>query len=87
MASNCPHCGAPTPDEARFCMKCGRERPRETTVSEGPVDLPPAELGAPTSAGTTPPEPAADAPGDGAPEGAPSSGAPESAPGDKAPEG
>ncbi|MEU3740531.1 hypothetical protein AB0E78_26145 [Streptomyces sp. NPDC032198] len=60
------------------------------------MDLPAAELGAPTSAGTTPPDPAADAPGDGAPEGAPSSGAPEgapssgvpeSAPGDKAPEG
>ncbi|MET7438543.1 zinc-ribbon domain-containing protein [Streptomyces sp. NPDC005568] len=24
MASYCPHCGAPAPEEARFCMKCGR---------------------------------------------------------------
>ncbi|MBP5869161.1 zinc-ribbon domain-containing protein [Streptomyces scabiei] len=27
MTSYCPHCGTPGPDEARFCMKCGRERP------------------------------------------------------------
>lgn len=26
MASFCPHCGNPSPDEARFCMTCGRER-------------------------------------------------------------
>ncbi|MEV6184209.1 zinc ribbon domain-containing protein, partial [Streptomyces sp. NPDC052015] len=26
MASYCPHCGAPSPAEARFCMRCGRER-------------------------------------------------------------
>ncbi|MGV2922426.1 zinc-ribbon domain-containing protein, partial [Streptomyces alfalfae] len=26
MASYCPHCGAAAPDEARFCMKCGKER-------------------------------------------------------------
>ncbi|NUK28443.1 zinc ribbon domain-containing protein, partial [Streptomyces lunaelactis] len=26
MASYCPHCGNPSPDEARFCMTCGRER-------------------------------------------------------------
>lgn len=26
MASNCPDCGAQAPDEARFCMRCGRER-------------------------------------------------------------
>lgn len=56
MASYCPHCGAPTPDEARFCMKCGRERPRDTTVDAGPADLPAAELGEPTSADVTPRE-------------------------------
>ncbi|WP_371750398.1 hypothetical protein OG302_18650 [Streptomyces sp. NBC_01283] len=53
-------------------------------MSEGPVDLPAAELGAPTSAGTTPGEPAADVPGDGSPEGAPgekaAEGPPESTP-------
>lgn len=54
MASYCPHCGAPTPDEARFCMKCGRERPRDTTVDAGPAALPEAELGVPTAAGPTP---------------------------------
>ncbi|WP_369218255.1 zinc ribbon domain-containing protein, partial [Streptomyces flavofungini] len=26
MASYCPHCGAAAPEEARFCMKCGKER-------------------------------------------------------------
>lgn len=54
MASYCPHCGAPTPDEARFCMKCGRERPRDTTVDAGPAALPEAELGVPTSADAAP---------------------------------
>ncbi|WP_374215198.1 zinc-ribbon domain-containing protein, partial [Streptomyces longispororuber] len=24
MASFCPHCGAEAPEEARFCMRCGR---------------------------------------------------------------
>ncbi|NED13373.1 zinc-ribbon domain-containing protein, partial [Streptomyces sp. SID9124] len=27
MPSYCPFCGTPAPDEARFCQKCGRERP------------------------------------------------------------
>lgn len=54
MASYCPHCGAPTPDEARFCMRCGRERPRDTTVDAGPAELPEAELGVPTSADAAP---------------------------------
>ncbi|MYQ78230.1 zinc-ribbon domain-containing protein [Streptomyces sp. SID4923] len=27
MPSYCPFCGTQAPDEARFCMKCGRERP------------------------------------------------------------
>ncbi|MEU6768983.1 zinc-ribbon domain-containing protein [Streptomyces sp. NPDC046853] len=78
MASNCPHCGASTPDEARFCMKCGRERPRDTSVDAGLADLPAAELGGPTAADTE--KPAAPAtPESGAPEsGAPESRAPES---------
>ncbi|MFF1698233.1 zinc ribbon domain-containing protein [Streptomyces sp. NPDC058257] len=53
MASNCPHCGASTPEEARFCMKCGRERPRGTSVDAGLADLPAAEIGAPTAVGDT----------------------------------
>ncbi|MFD0551095.1 zinc-ribbon domain-containing protein [Streptomyces rectiviolaceus] len=71
MASYCPHCGAPTPDEARFCMKCGRERPRDTSVDAGPAELPAAELGVPTSADAAPVEPEPDAPGSEAPEAAP----------------
>ncbi|MGW0530937.1 zinc-ribbon domain-containing protein [Streptomyces sp. NPDC003032] len=36
MASYCPHCGAPAPDEARFCMKCGKERLPEPPAPEAP---------------------------------------------------
>lgn len=51
MASYCPHCGAPAPDEARFCMKCGRERVAEVEVeAEVPTAPPPAPA--------TPPPPA-----------------------------
>lgn len=39
MASFCPHCGNPSPDEARFCMKCGRERLPEASA---PPAIPPA---------------------------------------------
>ncbi|WP_408997378.1 zinc ribbon domain-containing protein, partial [Streptomyces scabiei] len=35
MTSYCPHCGTPGPDEARFCMKCGRERPPVPAVAPG----------------------------------------------------
>ncbi|MBW5426225.1 zinc-ribbon domain-containing protein, partial [Streptomyces sp. BG9H] len=34
MALYCPHCGAPAPDEARFCMKCGKERLPEASAPE-----------------------------------------------------
>ncbi|MFH8560344.1 zinc-ribbon domain-containing protein [Streptomyces sp. NPDC017988] len=44
MASYCPHCGASAPDEARFCMKCGKER-----LPDPPVpDTPPAPAQAPS---------------------------------------
>ncbi|WP_198351488.1 zinc ribbon domain-containing protein [Streptomyces typhae] len=48
MASNCPGCGAPAPDEARFCMRCGRERP--------PVEdaAPPAAAEPGAASGTAP---------------------------------
>ncbi|WP_369122720.1 zinc ribbon domain-containing protein, partial [Streptomyces scabiei] len=35
MTSYCPHCGTPGPDEARFCMKCGRERPPVPAAAPG----------------------------------------------------
>ncbi|MDR3134228.1 MAG: CD225/dispanin family protein [Prevotellaceae bacterium] len=35
----CPTCGEPNPDNARFCVKCGREIPSETTPS--PAYTPP----------------------------------------------
>ncbi|MDX2756150.1 zinc ribbon domain-containing protein, partial [Streptomyces scabiei] len=54
MTSYCPHCGTPGPDEARFCMKCGRERPPVPAVAPGtgsgatpaPPPAPPAAEGA-----------------------------------------
>lgn len=42
MASYCPHCGNPSPDEARFCMKCGRERLPDAAAAPPPPALPPA---------------------------------------------
>ncbi|AZM54807.1 hypothetical protein DMA15_21445 [Streptomyces sp. WAC 01529] len=59
MALYCPHCGAPAPDEARFCMKCGKERlpeapapdasEPEASAPEAPdaPDVPPAPTKAP----------------------------------------
>ncbi|MEU6990062.1 zinc ribbon domain-containing protein [Streptomyces sp. NPDC046465] len=41
MASYCPHCGVPAPDEARFCMKCGRERLPEPKQPPAPPVAPP----------------------------------------------
>ncbi|MEU1334589.1 zinc-ribbon domain-containing protein [Streptomyces sp. NPDC005865] len=63
MASYCPHCGAPAPDEARFCMKCGKERLPEPTA---PPQAPPTPTGAPAAAvpaaPAAPPAPAAAVP-------------------------
>jgi zinc ribbon protein len=42
MASFCPHCGNPSPDEARFCMKCGRERLPEASALPAMPPAPPA---------------------------------------------
>ncbi|MBM7173815.1 zinc ribbon domain-containing protein, partial [Streptomyces sp. G44] len=56
MASYCPHCGAPASDEARFCMKCGKERLPDPPAPDAPPapDTPPAPAEAPAS----PPPPA-----------------------------
>ncbi|MFC9498923.1 zinc ribbon domain-containing protein [Streptomyces sp. NPDC056982] len=74
MASFCPHCGAQAPDEARFCMKCGRERTpeREPTV-QGPAAPPAASPGRPPVPPLAPPvapPPPAFAPGGPSPVGA-----------------
>ncbi|MFE4252111.1 zinc ribbon domain-containing protein [Streptomyces sp. NPDC056910] len=74
MASFCPHCGAQAPDEARFCMKCGRERTpeREPTV-QGPAAPPAASPGQPPVPPLAPPAappPPAFAPGGPSPVGA-----------------
>ncbi|WP_372345146.1 zinc ribbon domain-containing protein [Streptomyces sp. KL116D] len=42
MASFCPHCGAEAPEEARFCMRCGRERsPAAPPAPAAPPPPPP----------------------------------------------
>ncbi|MEU7584267.1 zinc-ribbon domain-containing protein [Streptomyces sp. NPDC041068] len=51
MASYCPHCGAPAPEEARFCMKCGKERLPEQAAQE----TPPAPAEAPAVPASPPP--------------------------------
>lgn len=60
MASYCPHCGASAPDEARFCMKCGKERPADPATPD-PATPDPATPDAAT------PDPAAPAPEDAVP--------------------
>lgn len=59
MPSYCPFCGSPAPDEARFCMKCGRERPpAPASPPQAPAALPAAPA-APPAAPVTPPAPGA----------------------------
>lgn len=80
MASFCPHCGAQAPDEARFCMKCGRERtPEREPDVQVPSAPPAAPFGQPGQPGQPPvpplsppaaPPPPAFAPGGPSPVGA-----------------
>ncbi|MEI5528140.1 zinc ribbon domain-containing protein [Streptomyces brasiliscabiei] len=65
MTAYCPHCGTPGPDEARFCMKCGRERPPVPSAvpssvpspvpSPVPPTAPPQVLQAPQAPSGPPP--------------------------------
>ncbi|MGA4850570.1 zinc ribbon domain-containing protein [Streptomyces sp. G5(2025)] len=61
MASYCPHCGAPAPNEARFCMKCGKERLPDPPVPDTPPAQPtppaPAEAPAEPRPPASPPPP------------------------------
>ncbi|MEU2245266.1 zinc ribbon domain-containing protein [Streptomyces sp. NPDC019224] len=41
MPSYCPFCGTQAPDEARFCVKCGRERPAAPATPPRPAAPPP----------------------------------------------
>lgn len=68
MTSYCPHCGTPGPDEARFCMTCGRERPPVPAAAPG------------TGTGATPPPPSAPPPPASAPSAVPPTAGPPSAP-------
>ncbi|MEV0256417.1 zinc-ribbon domain-containing protein [Streptomyces sp. NPDC050732] len=64
MASYCPHCGAPSPEEARFCMKCGRERLSEPKQpATPPATPPPAESATPPPAPPAAPPPPTHTPG------------------------
>ncbi|GAA2947196.1 zinc-ribbon domain-containing protein [Streptomyces enissocaesilis] len=42
MPLHCPNCGTPGPDEARYCMSCGHERPPVGGESPPPPPPPPA---------------------------------------------
>jgi hypothetical protein len=64
MTSYCPHCGTPGPDDARYCMKCGRERIPVPSAPPAP-DAPAGPAVPPTPPTTPPTEPAS------APSGAP----------------
>ncbi|MFD8939669.1 zinc ribbon domain-containing protein [Streptomyces sp. NPDC059578] len=50
MASYCPYCGTPAPEEGRFCMSCGRERPLVPDPPTAPPapQAPPVPTGPPT---------------------------------------
>ncbi|MBT2506456.1 zinc ribbon domain-containing protein [Streptomyces sp. ISL-98] len=41
MPLHCPNCGTQTPDEARFCMSCGHERPQAGAPLPPPPPPPP----------------------------------------------
>ncbi|MET9845059.1 zinc-ribbon domain-containing protein [Streptomyces ossamyceticus] len=61
MTSYCPHCGTPGPDDARYCMKCGRERipvpsaPPAPDASAGPGAPPTPPTAPPTGPASAPP--------------------------------
>ncbi|WP_405899287.1 zinc ribbon domain-containing protein [Streptomyces sp. NBC_00727] len=55
MPSYCPFCGTPAPDEARFCQKCGRERPAVPAAAPAQPAAPPPPAGAPPAGPPPPP--------------------------------
>ncbi|MEW1690958.1 zinc ribbon domain-containing protein [Streptomyces sp. NPDC091265] len=62
MPSYCPFCGTPAPDEARFCMKCGRERPQTPAAPPAPASPPPPATVPSAAAGPGSPPPPGHAP-------------------------
>jgi hypothetical protein len=78
MTSYCPHCGTPGPDDARYCMKCGRERIPVPSAPPAP-DAPAGPAVPPTPPTTPPTEPASAPPG--APQAAPPAAPPSAPPG------
>ncbi|MER6353269.1 zinc ribbon domain-containing protein [Streptomyces sp. NPDC001634] len=64
MTSYCPHCGAQVPEEARYCMRCGRERVQgHRGAGEQAVPVAPEQPGAPPRPSGAPPRPTAVPPG------------------------
>ncbi|MET9511226.1 zinc-ribbon domain-containing protein [Streptomyces flavidovirens] len=69
MPPHCPHCGTEVSDDARYCLRCGRERPQPQyvppvpleameTATATPVNPPPPVHLAPVPAPGPPPSPA-----------------------------
>ncbi|GGX03226.1 zinc ribbon domain-containing protein [Streptomyces chryseus] len=69
MPLHCPHCGTEVSDDARYCLRCGRERPQPQyaqpvpleameTATAGPAPAPPAHH-IPAPVPQPPPPPAA----------------------------
>lgn len=49
MPLHCPHCGTEVSDDARYCMRCGRERPQPQYVPPVPLDAMETATATPTN--------------------------------------
>ncbi len=54
MPLHCPHCGTEVSDDARYCLRCGRERPQPQYVPPVPLEAMETATAAPAAA---PPHP------------------------------
>jgi hypothetical protein len=64
---NCPHCGSPLADGARFCGNCGSEMPAPRPATPPPVPPPAPPPGPPPAPAYGPPPAYGPAPGYGPP--------------------